>query len=526
MATTVALVAIGAVATTAQAEAAPGSDTTVGNPPIKWAPCTDPNLKMHKADCGFLAVPMDYGKPGGATIQLAVSRVRHTVPESKYQGVMLVNPGGPGGSGRSLSVIGSLVPGGAGGAYDWIGFDPRGVGASKPSLSCDSDYAGYNRPAYVPNTTKLEETWLKRAKGYAAACGKAGGALLSHLKSLDTVKDMDSLREALGADQINYYGFSYGTYLGQLYATLHPDRVRRMVLDGNVDPTRVWYDSNLDQDFAFNRNIKIYFGWIAKYDAVYHLGKTGDAVEKLFYAQQAQLAKKPAGGVIGPDELTDVFLQPGYYIFGWQDVASAFSAWVNKHNPAPLKKLYDTNNPQKKGADNNYAIYLAVQCTDVQWPTSWPQWQVDNWAMNRKAPFETWANAWYNAPCRTWPARPGRPVNVSGEAAPPILLLSESLDAATPFTGSLEVRKRFPKASLIEGVGGTTHAGSLFGDKCVDDSIAGYLSTGVLPARVKGDQADKRCAPLPQPDPTKPAAKRATPAAQTRLVLQRALSGN
>jgi pimeloyl-ACP methyl ester carboxylesterase len=525
-ATTIALVTFGAVATTARAEAEQPRAQSVIHPPIKWTPCTDSNLKLHKADCGFLTVPMDYSKPGGTTIQLALSRVRHTVPQSKYQGVMLVNPGGPGGSGRGLSVIGSLVPNGAGAAYDWIGFDPRGVGDSKPSLSCDSKYTGYDRPQYLPNTMKLEKTWLERVKRYGAKCTKAGGPLLDHLKTLDTVKDMDSLREALGADQINYYGFSYGTYLGQVYATLHPDRVRRMVLDGNVDPTRVWYDSNLDQDLAFDRNMKIYFGWIAKYDSVYHLGKTAAVVEKLFYAQQAQLAKKPADGVLGPDELTDTFLQAGYYVFGWQDVANAFSAWVTRHDPAPLRKLYDSNNPQTKGADNNYAIYLAVQCTDVQWPTKWPTWQVDNWAMQRKAPFETWANAWYNAPCRTWSAKPGLPVTVSGETVPPILLLSESLDAATPFPGSIEVRKRFPKASLIEGDGGTTHAGSLFGDKCVDNSVADYLATGLLPARVSGDRADKHCSPLPQPDPTQPTAKREMAAAPTQRVLEQALSAN
>ena len=83
---------------------------------------------------------------------------------------------------------------------------------------------------------------------------------------------MESLRHALGAEQINFYGFSYGTYLGQVYATLYPARVRRMVLDGNVDPRRVWYDANLDQDLAFDRNIKIYFAWLAKHDDVYHLG--------------------------------------------------------------------------------------------------------------------------------------------------------------------------------------------------------------------------------------------------------------
>ena len=97
---------------------------------------------------------------------------------------------------------------------------------------------------------------------------------------------MDSIRKALGEKQINFYGFSYGTYLGQVYATLFPNQVRRMVLDGDVDPTRVWYAANLDQDVAFDKNIKIYFDWVAKYDAIYHLGTTGEAVEKRYYYDQ------------------------------------------------------------------------------------------------------------------------------------------------------------------------------------------------------------------------------------------------
>ena len=520
-ATTIALVAAGAVASTAHADP-PREKANFS--PIAWGPCTETSLRAHKAECGFVTVPMDYAKPGGDKIQLAVSRIKHTVPDSRYQGVMLVNPGGPGGAGRPLAVIGSLVPKGVGAAYDWIGFDPRGVGASKPALSCDSGYTGYDRPAYVPTSPQLEATWLARAKRYAAACAKAGGALLGHLKTIDTVRDVDSIRLALGANQINYYGFSYGTYIGQVYATMYPERVRRMVLDGNVDPSRVWYGSNLDQDFAFNRNIKIYFRWIAKYDTVYHLGRSEREVERRFYTEQAKLAAKPAGGVIGPAELTDIFLQPGYYVFGWENVASAFSAWVVRHDAAPLKKLFDTGNPQKAGADNGYAIYLSVQCTDAPWPHSWTTWAADNWSMHRRAPFETWGNAWYNAPCRVWPAEAGIPVTVSGETVPPILLLSESLDAATPFSGSLEVRKRFPRSILVEGVGGTTHAGSLFGDECVDDTVSGYLSAGVLPKRLKGVRSDKRCSPIPQPDPIKAVPKRAT-AEQARLALQRIIAG-
>jgi pimeloyl-ACP methyl ester carboxylesterase len=509
-----------AVASGAQAELPRGPS---GLPGIAWGACENATLQARKAECGFLTVPLDYSAPTGRTIKLAVSRIRHTVPQGDYQGIMLVNPGGPGGSGLALSVLGGLVPKGAGAAYDWIGFDPRGVGASKPALSCDADYQRYHRPQYVPSSKAIEKAWLLRARGYAAACARKGGDLLGHLRTVDTVQDMDRLRATLGVDRINFYGFSYGTYLGQVYATRYPQRVRRMVLDGNVDPGRVWYRSNLDQDVAFDRNMKVYFGWVARHDKIYHLGKTAKQVEQLFYAEQAELVRKPAAGVLGPNELTDVFLQAGYYVFGWDSVATAFASWVNDKDPAALRKLFDEANPKKANADNNYAVYLAVQCTDAPWPAPWKRWQRDNWRLHKTARFETWANAWYNAPCRDWAAEPGRPVRVNGARTPPILLLSETLDAATPFSGSLEVRKRFPRSALVEGVGGTTHAGSLFGNACVDNTIADYLATGALPKRVKANRSDRRCQPIAPPEPMSavPTAKTEGVAAQTRLELQR-----
>ena len=517
----VGLVTVGAVASSAQADPVRG---TVGyTPVVAWGTCDNAALRARHADCGYLAVPLDYAHPSGASIKLAVSRIKHTA--ASYQGVMLVNPGGPGGAGYTLSALGEYVPDSAGAAYDWIGFDPRGVGASKPALTCDRTYEGYRRPPYVPVTKALETTWLARTRAYAKACAKAGGALLDHLKTTDSARDIDSLRRALGADRINYYGFSYGTYLGQVYATLYPGRVRRMVLDGNVDPGRVWYASNLDQDIAFDRNIKVYFRWLARNDSAYHLGTSGSAIEKLFYTTQAGLTKHPAGGVIGPDELTDIFLQAGYYVFGWQDVASAFARWIADRDATPLKTLYDQAHTPEQ-ADNGYAIYLGVQCTDVRWPRPWAGWTTENWRVHRQAPFETWANAWYNAPCREWAGAPGEPVAVDGRQAPPVLLLSETLDAATPFSGSLEVRKRFPRSVLIEGVGGTTHAGSLFGNKCVDGAVAAYLADGTLPKRVRGSRSDKRCPPIPQPDPAVPAAKRAAdPGELSRAALQRTIAG-
>jgi pimeloyl-ACP methyl ester carboxylesterase len=472
-------------------------------PPIAWGTCTNATLKARGAECGFVIVPLDYAHPGGTKIKVAISRVKHKSAAADYQGVMLVNPGGPGGSGLIYSVLQPAIPNNVGLDYDWIGFDPRGVGSSVPSLTCDGNVAGYNRPYYVPVTRQLEKTWLARSKAYAQACARAGGPLLDHLKTTDNVADMESIRKALSQKQINYYGFSYGTYLGQVYATLHPNQVRRMVFDGVVDPRGVWYDANLSQDVQFDKNMDTYFTWVAKYDAVYHLGTTGKAVKAKYYATLQKLRKAPAEGKIGPDEWTDIFLSAGYYVYGWEDVATAFSAYVNDGDPSGLLALYPEPGP---GTDNGYAIYLGTQCTDVQWPTNWNKWERDNWRIHAKYPFTTWGNAWFNAPCLFWKGDVGKPVNVNGKKVPPILLISETNDAATPYPGSIEVRKRFPRSVLIEGVGGTTHAGSLSGIACTDDTIAAYLDNGALPNRVRGNRSDKQCDPVPQPDPTAAAA--------------------
>ena len=489
--------------------------------PIQWGPCQDESLQKAGAECAMLDVPMDYDDPAGEKIQLAVSRVKHTVPDDQYQGVMLLNPGGPGGSGLYLATLGESVPKDAGKAYDWIGFDPRGVGSSKPALSCDPNYFSYNRPDYVPSTPELEREWLDRSEGYAKACGD-NGELLDHVKTTDTVADMDSIRKALGAEQINYYGFSYGTYLGQVYGTLHPERMRRVVMDGVVNVNDVWYQANLNQDVAFDRNINIYFDWIARHDSVYHLGATGADVAKQFYDQRARLDKEPAGGVIGSDEWTDLFLPAGYGQTGWDKRAKAFSGWVHNGDWAPLKKLVDSAN--SPGDDNGFAVYNAVQCSDLQWPKQWKKWREDNWEIHAKAPFETWANAWYNAPCLSWPAKPGKPVKVDGSGVESALLISEELDAATPFPGALEARKRFPNASLISLPGGTTHSGSLGGNACLDDQIADYLASGKLPERKPGDGPDTQCEPLPQPEPE--ALGTASVRPQQPAVLQEALQSN
>lgn len=499
----------------AAASAAPavGSAPVVPTPPaIKWGRCADPGLKADHAECGYVSVPLDYSHPKGAHIELAVSRIAHTSPASDYQGVILTNPGGPGGSGLTLNpyLIEPLQQEGFGAAaadYDWIGFDPRGVGSSRPALTCEPNFFGPDRPSYDPTTTKLVDYWLSASKHYAQACDDHSvvqSELLRNMTTVDVAMDMDSIRAALGQKQITYYGFSYGTDLGQVYSTLYPTHLRRLIMDSNVDPLRDGYqDFNLDQDRPFNRNGDIWFAWLARYNDIYHLGKTEKAVQNLYYATQEELGLHPAGGVVGSDEWNDIFLEAGYYEQTWEQLGSAFSEWVKKHDTAAAKTLISlyqaTDAP---GYDNEFAVYLGVLCTDSKWPLNWVTWQTDEDRINSVAPFETWDNAWFNAECIFWPAPSTDHFQVNGSGVKSALLIDETLDAATPFEGSLVTRKLFPNSVLLAEPGGTSHADSLSGDLCVDGTIAGYLENGTLPPRKTNAEWDKTCAPLPQPIPT------------------------
>jgi pimeloyl-ACP methyl ester carboxylesterase len=513
-----------ASAATAQARTADSPGVGVAASSIAWGTCAETALAQAGAKCGYLSVPLNYSHPSGPKIKIAVSRILHTASAKNYRGIILTNPGGPGGSGLDLNMF--LIEqlqadklSAAAADYDWIGFDPRGVGSSVPALSCVPDYVSPDRESYDPTTLSILNYWLGRSAAYDKACetqSAAQSALLDNMTTIDSVRDMNSIRQALAgpSGKMSYYGFSYGTYLGQVYATLYPHTLNQLILDSNVNPKDVWYKANLNQDIAFNRNVNIWFAWLAKYNSYYHLGATAAAVSKRWYAEKANLAQHPIRGVVGPDEWTDIFLEAGYYQQTWLQLGSAFADWENTHSAAAaanLVSLYQgTDTP---GDDNELAVYNAVQCTDVQWPTSWAVWARDNNAVNKIAPFFTWDNAWFNAPCLKWPAPAQRPVQVasggSGRAIHSALLIDETLDAATPFPGSLEVRQLFPNSVLLAEPGGTSHADSLFGNLCVDGTVASYLETGKLPPRKPQAEWDITCQPLPIPDPT---AQTATPA--------------
>ncbi|WP_411152250.1 alpha/beta hydrolase [Streptomyces sp. A30] len=463
---------------------------------LTWKKCGTADYPT--LQCASLKVPLDHANPYGQRITLALSRVPHTA--KKYQGPLLVNPGGPGGSGLTLAgFVASSLPKAVAAQYDVIGFDPRGVGASKPALDCKPGYFDPVRPDSVPSTPAIEKANLSRAKSFAAACGKKYASVLPYINTVSAVRDMDAIRKALGAKKINYFGYSYGTYLGAVYGKLYPDRVRRLVLDSIVDPTGVWYDDNLAQDHAFNDRHRAFMAWVAKYDATYKLGTDPEKIEATWYAMRAALAKKPAGGTVGASELEDTFLPGGYYNGYWPYLAEAFAAYVNDKNAEPLVEAYENFAAVDASGDNGYSIYTSVQCRDASWPRDWNQWRKDNWAVYEKAPFMTWSNAWYNAPCAFWPTDSLQPVNVANGKLPPALLFQATDDAATPYQGGATVHHMLARSSLVVEEGGGNHGISLSGNACLDKYLAAYLTDGTVPRG--GGEADAVCQALPDPEP-------------------------
>jgi pimeloyl-ACP methyl ester carboxylesterase len=467
---------------------------------LHWHSCSGELAAYGVRDCTMLSVPLNYADPGGRHISLALDMVPATAPQSQQQGIMLVNPGGPGASGLPWApIIADGLSRGVAKDYDIVGFDPRGVGSSVPALSCDPGFFSGVRPNYIPADAAAEQVLINRAKMYADDCEQRFGWLRPYMTTEDVARDMDSIRAAFGVSKINYYAFSYGTYMGQVYATLFPSRVRRMVLDSTVDPTGVWYTDNVDQDYAFQERIEAFFAWVAKYDSTYHLGSTTAQVQADWYKARNQLLAHPVDGKIGADEFDDTFLQGGYLDEFWPGLAQALSSYLNSGKTTDMIAQYQGIGTQN---ENESAVYNAVQCSDVNWPRSWAYGTADTEMVYKKAPFQAWDNAWVNAACAFWPVQgPAKPLQITGVGLPGILMLQGTLDPATPYAGAQDAHKLLPSARMVVVEGGGNHGQSLEqpSNSCVQGYLNAYLASGALPEAP--GLVNATCPAVPDPAP-------------------------
>ena len=467
---------------------------------IDWVPCpsSDPVLGglLTGLECGTVQVPLDYGNPEGRQISLALTRAKHTVPDSDYKGVVILNRGQwPGGIGRDLPTRYATGTTGlakdVGTAYDWIGFDPRGVGASGPALVCDTDYVdpGHALPNPVPATAADEQQWVARARSYAASCEEKYGDVLAHLSTEDAARDLDRMRIALGQDKITYFGTDWGTYLGSVYATLFPDHLQRMVLDSVVRPSGVGYRNSLRKNVLTERNAQIFFTWVAKYDTVYHLGTTEAEVEAKYYAAQDALAAAPLDGRIGAAEWADVFEPVVYRSWTWLSRAKVLSDYVVRKDPASLRATWTLPGFPHQ---NRQAMNDAANCTDGPWPLNWKRWHQDYTRQyNAGSRFLTWTNAWYSAPCAFWPQpAPKTPMKVGNDQVD-VLLVQPQYDTAHGVAGAVETHKLFPNSRLVLEKGGHNVGAALSANNnpCLNTFVGDFFRDGTRPASKKGIDA-------------------------------------
>ncbi|MGQ0631314.1 MAG: alpha/beta fold hydrolase [Sporichthyaceae bacterium] len=491
----------------AGAEPAVPAEITPAGDDMSWAPCTE-ELQAGPAgvvECAVLAVPLDYDDPESRSITVAVSRLRATAPAAQRLGPLMVNFGGPGGTGlEAPAFFAQLLPADLLARYDIIGFDPRGVGASEPLLACTTDAFAGGFPSYEPTTGPdeppgpNEELYVREYEELASDCAEASGADLQFLRSVNVVRDMESIRSALDAPTLNFVGFSYGTYLGQLYSTQYPTRTGRFVLDANVDSAVTGYQNLRDRAIGADAARREFFAWIADNNDTYGIADDPAGVEQAYLEIERELAAAP-GELVGPTEFVDVIFFATYAQFLWPMSAEVFAA-AARGDFGPLEALFapDPTAPADNGGA--LALFFGVECTDYPWPDDYATFRADATSTATVAPLSAWGYYLNFLPCRTWPF-PGQLASVDGSVAPPILLASTALDPTTPLINSLNVRLAFPRAALIVDTDTTGHTASFGGNDCVDARVFEFLRSGTLPPRIAGVSVDLSCSGLPLPVP-------------------------
>ena len=434
--------------------------------------------------CGSIKVPLDYADPGGQQLSIELVKV-HDTDNSAPLGSLLVNPGGPGGSGfeLALGLTGQLSPSLLA-RFDLIGFDPRGVGLSSP-LRCLSDAQKDRVNAASPDV--LTAAGFAAAKELATqtaeACSTKYGPALAQYNTVNTARDMDQIRKAVGDDAMNYLGFSYGTELGSIYAHLFPGRIRVAVLDGAVDPLTTGIASWAAQLNGFESAFDQFAADCLKRSPCKSLGNPRQAVYDITRTAAAHpLGTSDAGEtrqVTRSLVLTGV-LEALYTQSEWPTLGSALLA-ARTGDGSGLLKLADSYNQRYSGRYSNIMeANTAISCNDeAPGPTDAQiRATAKDWA-TRYPMFGTWS-AISLFGCQQW--QPQRtPVPLPTAATPVTVLVIGNLhDPATPYQGAIDLAKTMGNAELLSW-DGEGHTSYLQGSSCIDNYVNAYLLRQKLP---------------------------------------------
>jgi pimeloyl-ACP methyl ester carboxylesterase len=441
---------------------------------ITWKPCG-------RVQCATLSVPLDRKKPSGQHLSLALARLPATNKRAR-RGVLFVNPGGPGGSGvdflrTSAGVFSSNIRRN----FDLVSWDPRGVGASAP-INCGDRLDDFYAVDRDPKTSNAEMAIERTTRKLVAACVASSGSKLPYMSTRDGARDMDAIRRAMGEAKISYFGFSYGTYLGALYADMYPTRVRAMVLDGAIDPARSYDQMTIDQAGGFEQELDSFFGWCRTHDecGFAHRSDPRVAYDKLATAITEEPESTKIDGearTLGPGEF-DVGVVSMLYDgeAGFEDLGAAL-ADAARGGGGRLLRASDEYTERRKGGtySNETAALYATGCLDAPAPTTIAATERLATQAERVSPHFGATTTWLGLPCALWPARatqPPRPIAARG--APAIVVVGGKGDPATPYAWAQGLARELSSGRLLtyEGDGHTSYAR---GSGCVDDAIDSYL---------------------------------------------------
>lgn len=469
---------------------------------MSWGPCapyaSSDDAKTAFADesleCARLTVPLDYADPAGDTISIGVLRHKATNAGERI-GSLVTNPGGPGASGMvaAASLATQHADSTLGQRFDFVGFDPRGIGASEPQVRCltgperDADRADDRETDGSPQGVAAQEA---EEKAFAAKCAqrtKYGDAMLANLGSRDVVKDMDILRSALGDEKLSYLGYSYGTRLGYTYAETFPGNVRSLVLDGALDPNQDTVDSLVAQGAGFGKAFEEFANWCAgQQDCA--LGNDPAGATTAFQELTRPLIDNPIvvgdGRRLSYEDATTGVTQALYSQQLWDRLNSGLNE-LKRQRGSTLMALADMYN--ERGTAGQYSTtqdaFTAIGCVDDPRVTDKNKIRAAEDDYDRAAPFLDDGRANGNAldACAFWPVpNSSQPHVPQVDGVPPPLVISTTNDPATPYQAGVNLAEAMNGGLLTYE--STQHTAFLQGNSCVDKAGTGYLIDGVLPA--------------------------------------------